>query len=143
MTSPSAPGGACHANSLNWAASTRSSRAVVSSTRAAFNVHTSGRNRPVASANPAPAPRGSAPGRADTRPRRADRHQPVARPQRDAQRGGGVVPGAYAQRRALGGGAGPLPWPQHGGQHRVVTERGGEQVPPILVGGRGVVPGPA
>src|SRR5450755_251636 len=59
---PPAPGGAASASLDSPAASVPSSRAVRVRTRAALTVATSGRNRPVASANPATAPVMSAAG---------------------------------------------------------------------------------
>ena len=59
---PPAPGGAASASASSPAWSTPSSRAIASVTFVAFSVHTSGRKRPVASANPATAPVASAVG---------------------------------------------------------------------------------
>src|SRR5436309_12520405 len=66
MTSPLLPGGADSASRLSSSTSTPSIRAAEVSTLAALSVHTSGRNRPVASANPAIVPDGSRTGRTAT-----------------------------------------------------------------------------
>ena len=59
---PPAPGSAASASAESPSRSVPSSEAVADSTRPALIVHTSGRNRPVASANPATAPDGSSAG---------------------------------------------------------------------------------
>ena len=59
---PPAPGSAATASADSPSRSVPSIEAVALSTRPALIVHTSGRNRPVASANPATAPDGSAAG---------------------------------------------------------------------------------
>ncbi len=65
-TRPSAPGGAESARRESSSGPTPRTAAMASSTRAAFSVQTSGRNRPVASANPATMPDGSATGDSHT-----------------------------------------------------------------------------
>src|SRR5262249_54802540 len=63
---PPAPGPAARASAESPSRSVPSNDAVADSTRPALIVHTSGRNRPVASANPATAPDGSLAGTSRT-----------------------------------------------------------------------------
>ena len=62
---PPEPGGALRASRANASMSTPSNSAVLVNTRAAFRVHTRGRKRPLASANPATSPDGSDDGESD------------------------------------------------------------------------------
>ena len=103
IVSPPAPGGAAQ-RELGELAEVRRRAAPRPrpARRAALRVQTSGRNRPVASANPATAPVGSAAGRRADREdgaRRSDRDDHVAGASAEAERRRGVVAGAGPEHR--------------------------------------------